>query len=394
MVQQAFRRAGTERINLRNLYNLLLSPPIGMKAGVIPVFLTVALLVRRDDIAIYEHGTFKPLLTADLSERMVRNPGHFEIKHFANTTGARGGRVVAALEKQLRVGGGLRRYRVPNVVAVVGHLVSKARQLDRYTLRTRDLSERAAAVRNVLVAAVEPDQMLFDALPAALGYPPVNARVQDYVDANKYARAVAKTLEELSGRPDRLLSELLHVLLETSAEESRRAVSGQAAALDGQILDPEVRAFVLTLANDAVENDFDWIRAIATVVAKKAPSEWADEDIVHFRRELRPRVAAFRRLVALHADNRVDGGGPFKAARITLTRADGREHVRLAAVDEDTRLEAERIVGTAMTDLMEVTGSPDRATDTLLAVVTERLLPDEAERVPPLPQIHRKVASG
>ena len=56
-----FRRAKSRRINLRDIYKTLLSPPIGMKAAVIPVFVTAALLARTDEIAIYEHGTFQPL---------------------------------------------------------------------------------------------------------------------------------------------------------------------------------------------------------------------------------------------------------------------------------------------------------------------------------------------
>ena len=163
------------------------------------------------------------------------------------------------------------------------------------------MSEAALAARNALVTSVEPDELLFEALPAALGFPAIPAAAQEYEGADSYARTVAAVFEELSVRANRLLSELLELLLETSAETTRLAVSGQAAALEGQVLDPEVRAFVLTLANDAAETDLDWIRAIATVVARKAPSEWADEDVVQFRRELPPRVAAFQRLVALHA---------------------------------------------------------------------------------------------
>ena len=94
---------------------------------------------------------------------------------------------------------------------------------------------------------------------------------------------------------------------------------------------------MLTLANDAAENDRDWIRAIATVVARKAPSEWADEDVVRFRRELPQRVAAFQRLAALHAD----GGGALDALRVILTRPDGSEHVRWVGMDENERSEAE-----------------------------------------------------
>ena len=393
VVRREFKRARTGRLNLREVYRTLLSPPIGMKAGVIPVFLTAALLAYRDEVAIYEHGTFKPVLSADLSERMVRNPGHFEIKHFANTTGARS-EVVAALAQRLRLGSGSRRYRVANVVAVVGHLVTTARRLDRFTLRTRALGAGAVAARNALVAAVEPDRLLFEALPVALGFAPVRARAKTYEDAKPYARSVARAFEELSGRADGLLAELLELLLDTSGETSRLAVSGQAAALEGQVLDPEVRAFVLTLANDAAETDHDWIRAIATVVAKKAPSEWADEDVVSFRRELEPRVKAFQRLVALHAENRAEGGGGFDALRVTLTRSDGSEHVRLVGVDEDERPEADRALDVALQHLSEITGSPHRAQKVLLALLGERLLPERAERDDVTPRIHRRIANG
>lgn len=388
LVQRAFRNARTQRVNVHDLYGALQSPPIGMRAGVIPVLLTAALLTRRDDVAIYEHGTFKPLLTPDLVERLVRNPAHFEIKHFASTRGARR-QVVAALARRLGAERGFRRYRVATVVAVVGRLVSTARRLDRFTLRTGDLGEDALAVRDVLVAAVEPDRLLFEALPAALGFPPVGASVRGYADADAYARGVAAALAELSGRPDKLLAELFALLLESSAETSRQAVAAQAASLEGQVLDPDTRALVLTLANDAVESDHDWIRAIATVVARKAPSEWADEDVFRFRSELPLRVAAFQRLAALHAD-----GGEADALRVILTRPDGREHVRWVGMDENERSEAEEALDTAVARLAKVTGSPQRAHRVLLALIGERLLPVPHGAVSPSPRNPRRATDA
>ena len=122
MLQDEFKRATARRINLSDVYAALLSPPFGMKAGAIPVLVTATLIASSDEVAIYEHGTFKPLLTPELSERMVRNPGHFDIKHFANTTGARR-QVVDALADRLGLQPGFRKHRVANVLTVVGHLV-------------------------------------------------------------------------------------------------------------------------------------------------------------------------------------------------------------------------------------------------------------------------------
>ena len=379
LLESEFNRARTRRINLADIYAALLSPPIGMKAGVIPVFVAVGLLAYSDEVAIYEHGTFRPLLTADLSERLVRNPKHFDIKHFANTSGARR-QVIGALAARLVVRPRFRKHRVSNVLAVVGELVSQVRQLDNYTRRTHNLSDAALAFREVLATAVEPDELLFAALPEALGYRPVPAATKTYRKASEYADAVAGALEELTSSYQRLVDGLLEELFSVSGETTRLAVAQQAAALSGEVLDSEVRAFVLALANDGIDSDTDWIQTIATVVAKKAPAEWTDADRARFRQELSQQVASFYRLIALHADRRA--AGVANAMRLTVTRADGTEYVRLVGVDQDQRDVCEGALDEALVRLTDLTGSPARAQQTLLALLGERLLPASAQDAP------------
>ena len=383
-----FKRAKTRRINLEDVYAALLLPPIGMKGGVIPVFVTAALLAFNDEIAIYEHGTFKPLLTPDLSERMVRNPGHFEVKHFANTTGARR-QVVAALAERLGVRPGYRKHRVANVLAIVGHIVSRMRRLDHYTRQTRHLSPPTLKARDALLAAVEPDELLFRNLPEALGSHPISADTKTIASAHAYVGSLGAALHELTGCYDRLLDELLNLLLETSAETARRAVSGQAAALENEVFNPSVRSFVVALAKD-VDADADWITTVATVVVQKAPAEWTDEDLRRFQRELPQHVATFQRLVALHAAHRAGGGGAFNALRVTVTRPDGTEHIRLVDIDGSQHRQVDAALEKVLDELGEVIGSPNRARNALLALLGERLLaeqsdveqPDTEENVP------------
>ncbi len=386
VLEGEFTRGKARRINLNDIYATLLSPPIGMKAAVIPVFVTAALLTFKDEIAIYEHGTFKPLFTSDLSERMVRNPGHFEIKHFANTTGARR-QVVQALAKRLRVRRGFRKYRVANVLAIVGHLISRVRNLDNYTLRTRNLGSATLKTRDTLLAAVEPDDLLFRRLPKALGLWSVPADTECYEQADAYAQQVSAALDELTECYNRLLGDLLRLLLETSGENARRVVSGQAAGLENEVLDPSVRAFILTLANDSVDSDMDWIKVVATVLAKKVPAEWRDDDLLRFRHQLPQRIASFQRLVALHTAHRADGGGPFTPLRATFTRSDGDEYVRLVSVDQNQRHHVDQALDNVLEDLTSVLGSPLRAQKALLAVLGDRLLPDRA-KITNVSQLH------
>ena len=369
-------RAKKHRVNLKDIHAVLLLPPFGMKAAVIPVFVTAALLAFRYEVAVYEHGTFKPLLTPDLSERMARNPGHFEIKHFANTTGARR-QVIDALAGRL---GGLARFgnhRVGNVLSVVGLLVYQVGTLDGYTRRTNSLSVHARNVRNVVVTAVEPDELLFGTLPNALGFRAVPANTIAYAKANEYADSVGAALDELTGCYDQLLAELFLFFLDTSAENSRLAIMGQAAALDNAVLSPSTRAFVGALANDRVDTDADWISAVVTVVVGKAPMEWNDEDLSTLRRELPLQVAAFQRLVALHAKRQADGGDAFDAFRVTITRPDGSEYVGLVGIDQRKRGLVDKAIAGILKELGETIGSPHRVHKALLAVLGDRILSEQ-----------------
>ena len=371
---EEFERAKERRLNLKDIHAVLLLPPFGMKAGVIPVLMMAGLLAFRDEIAIYEHGTFRPLLTPELAERMVRNPDHFDIKHFANTTGARR-QVVNVLARRLGLPSKFRKHRVRNVLSVVGQLVDQVRNLDNHTRCTRNLTSAALKVRDAIVTAVEPDELLFSTLPDTLGFRQVSTERKTYSKAAEFAESLGAALEEITGCHDRLLAEMLQLLLETSAETSRQAITRQAVSLDPDALSPSMRALVGTLVNDGVESDIDWISAVATVVVGKAPTEWDDDDLALFRREIPLRIAAFQRLMALHSERWTNG--PGDALRVTITRPDGHEHVGLIEVDQRHQQQIDQALDEILRELGESIGSPHRAQRALLAVLGKRMLPTE-----------------
>ena len=78
IMAEEFRRAENGRIDLTDLHAVLRSPPVGMKAGVIPVLVLAGLLAHRESVAVYEIGFARPL-TAELVERTASRPGQFSI---------------------------------------------------------------------------------------------------------------------------------------------------------------------------------------------------------------------------------------------------------------------------------------------------------------------------
>ena len=376
-IEHELKRARFNRVNLAEIHAILLSPPIGMKAGVVPIFVTASLLAYRDEIAIYEHGTFKPVLTDVLSERMVKNPGQFDIKHFANTSGARL-QVIEVLAEYLNLKPGFRKHRVANVLTVVGYLVSVIHKLDKYTLRTNNLDSTTIKVRDTILSAIEPDKLIFDGLPNSVNLPTIPADANEYKSSRTFAKRIKSSVDNLIHCHDRLLSELLEFLLATSRESNRKSVAGFAASLENQVLHPTIKAFTGILAQDSFK-DMDWVNAVATVVLKKAPTEWTDDDLVEFKREISQQMAAFRRLVALHAEYRVDGNGPFNSLRITVTESNGNEYIDLVSIDDNVRNEVTNTLNNVLDKLTKILGSTDRAQSTLLALLSERLLSESKQ---------------
>jgi hypothetical protein len=371
-IDNEFKRARDRRVNLRDLYATLLSPPIGMKHGAIPVVLTAALLVARDDVAIYEHGTFRPALTPELSERMVRNPEHFEIKHYGSSSGARRA-LLEALDNALGSMPQRRKQRVPQVLGIVGQLVTRLNALPDYVRRTAHLPETVLGVRDALLNAVEPDQLVFADLPQILGYPTVDPKPGSCAFATELAEQIGEAMRALEAAYPALLTDLTRSVLDATSERTRSALAGQAESLEGEVLHPELQAFVNALATHTLQDD-EWVEYIGMVVAAKAPGSWTDADTTRFHRVVFERGGAFRRLLALRAERHARDGVGFDAVRLTMTRGDGSEDARLVAIAVDDRDEVASRVDELLSGLTTLMDSREQARQGVLAVLAEQLL--------------------
>ena len=69
----------------------------------------------------------------------------------------------------------------PTLLVIVRPLISFIQKLPRYTMLTQDLSDAAIALRKAITDAGEPDTLLFEQLPQALGFDafgPLTERIQ------------------------------------------------------------------------------------------------------------------------------------------------------------------------------------------------------------------------
>ena len=378
---QMIDRATADQTTLDGVYEKLMAPPIGLKEGPIPVLLTALLLHRLDDVAIYQEGTYQPVLSAELLERLVKSPSRFGVKHF-KLTGDR----IQFLEAVARAVGNVTgrapvlgrgrgaASRNPALLGVTGPLLTVIRGLPHYTLRTSALSERTRAVRDSITAAREPDKLIFADLPKALGMEGLGSRAgSELAQFARFSAALEAALEELNGAYRALLELCQHSLateLRLANEDLgalRVALRGRASGLADNLLEPRLRSFVLL----ACEKDLDdeaWLEAVVNNIAGRPAAGWRDQDSERFQAELHGIGGAFRRYQALHyealARSRQAG---FDAHRITITTPDGTEYTDVVWVDDEARTQLRETVEQALTAAEELLGS--RGGEALLALL-------------------------
>jgi hypothetical protein len=371
--------ATTSRRRALDIYDALAAPPYGVRAGVAPILLLAALIVRSEDIALYEHGTFRPVLSAEVCERFIRNPANFEVKYFASKTGQRA-ELLTAMVDALGISArrGARNSRVGSVLAVLSNLVALVNSLNDYARKTTQVSADAIAIRKALVVATEPDELLFVAIPEALGYPPVAARrggrsaEAQAVDVADVAERVGQVARELKAAYPSLLVEVLDALREELRGDGARlheSLSARAKEITGKVIDPQIARLVVALTAE-IPGDDEWAEYVAMNVTGTPPGAWSDADRTRFFSQLHDLGGTFRRIEALNSDMRSHGDG-FDAVRITVTRPDGAESAKLVWIDDAKRDAAGTVLAEALAKIAGLASSDAEARDLFMALLAE-----------------------
>jgi hypothetical protein len=369
----AFDSAKHRRIVVGELFTALGAPPFGLRAGTAPVLFTAALIANADQVALYEHGSFRPALTPEVFERLLRNPERFQVKHFGTRRGAR--RQLLDLSVELLPGPVVGRERAGSVLAVVSRLVQSVNTLPEHVKKTKLLTAGALGVRAAILSAIEPDDLLFRAIPAALGLPAVPA-TGTYAgpDVRALLTGLADATRELTEAYPAVLREIVTILGEALGVPDRRQVRSNTAEraqmLAGKVVDPDVRRLITALTAD-INSDDSWAEYVGLQVTNVEPAAWTDEDRSAFRARASTLGGTFRRLEALNYERRAREDDGFDAFRVTVTRPDGQESATVVWAAKSDRERLGGILEVALRDVERVAGTESGARDILLALLAE-----------------------
>jgi len=261
----------------------LSKPPYGLRQGTIPVLLVCAILERRNEIALYDQGTFVPEIRIPEIERLLRMPGNFEIQQYAS--GGIEGQVLTVLADKLF---SLRILdkgtEEKGLLAIVKPLILFVTKLPIYVKKTRRINSREAlAVRDSLLKARDPNSLIFKDLPNSVG-----VKLKDKSSAEAFVAKLASAINALQRAYPNFLDEiemqLRHELGFNEKEKSetvRKSIQARALPLVGRTADPWLGTVIRETAQIGEQ---DWREVLGRVINKGNPvHQWEDSEINTFQ---------------------------------------------------------------------------------------------------------------
>jgi hypothetical protein len=391
-IERFFADCELRRRGVQELFLLLQAPPFGLKMGVIPVLFCASVLAYDTEVALYENGAFLPELGVEVFERLLRNPEKFEVRRY-QVVGVRR-EVFNQFAKLL---GAVAHSKNEHLVTVIRPLYRFFNRLPAYSRQTRNVSDIAIALREVLLSAREPDVLLFEDLPRACGLTGFPASELDPVDIPVFFGVLQNALAELQRAYDDLLSELEQLLfraLGAAGGTAREITRFRAQAVAEHAVDLRLRAFVHHLVEDQMDN-VAWVEAIATMLVGKSPRMWSDTDRARFEIALTELTRSFCHLESLVFEliSHVQAGrniGEVLRIGVTDRHSKEMEAVVMIEPDERNRLTEAVVEVEECLERLGITSTPQLALATL-ATAARRFLSELEKRDVPRTEGHREM---
>lgn len=256
----------------------LMAAPYGVKAGVLPILYITAYLAYKGEIAVYENRLYKPIFTQEMLERFVKRPDEFTVQRF-KIDGMRS----SIFEQYSKVIHGDSEHRT--LLELATPLAKFMGGLPEYTQKTRrSLSTQAEKVRSAFNLAKSPEKLLFEELPAALGFGRVNCNAKE-VEIEGFSVALTEVLRELNQAYDNLLKKQRELLAQAfnldpniDLSELRKIIVKNCDGLDNFTVDTQgLRAFIMRLIKKSGPDE-EWFENILMFLSHKPSNKWLDSD--------------------------------------------------------------------------------------------------------------------
>jgi len=324
---------------LTELYTFLQRPPYGVKAGIIPLLFVAFYVARAGEVVFYEHGNYVPIPDMAMFERLLARPDYFAAR-LCQAKGAR-----RAVYQQLAATfapQALQQRVQPALLAVAMPFLRVYHRLPSYSKHTKQISQRAQAIRQALGDARAPDELLFELLPQACAIVPWKStdtieqeQLRDFINQLQAGLQELQTVF-LNLRRDIINSVITAFALPDNTAQAHQALLHRYQRIAALTNDPLLHSLGARLETAQPDGE-SWAMSIAALVMKRPPEQWQDGDLPVFRAAIADLARRFRAVEALILAASHQAGednllriaitnGKGEVSRVVHLRADNETH--------------------------------------------------------------------
>jgi len=302
VINKHLEKNENRKVTLTELFDLIKNPPFGIREGVVPIILGALLKAYDSEIALFEQGTFKPVILSTDLDLISKVPQKYSVQ-LCKIKGVKAeifDQIIQTISRQAPQASSTRKA---NLLDIVKMLFGFIRSLPEYVQKTSTLTSRTKKVRDCLLESREPANLLYSDLPKACGLrSALKIRNKDPRFAQEFVSRLRESLIELQRKESELFGKIENILLHTfsMAEEQgnyREIMTERADRIDSITLDPLLKGF-LTRVTDHLEQRA-WLGSMGTVIIGRPPENWSDNDLLKFEQEMagmKTRLEKYERL--------------------------------------------------------------------------------------------------
>ncbi|TWU52947.1 hypothetical protein B188_09100 [Candidatus Brocadiaceae bacterium B188] len=325
-IEELVKKKPDSKISILVIFNTLKKPPYGVKNGVIPIFFAIFVVANKNEIALYENGTFLKSVGAEEFLRLIKRPETFEIQ-YCKIEGIRTDvfeKLLALLELKTS------ESEKAELLDVVRPLCMFIAKLPGYVHNTKKLSQEALTVRDVILLAREPVKLLFDDLPKACKFEAftIDSNIKSEL-IRDFVKKLKKALDELKSAYPELKERLKKHLQDSflipgTFSQARQTLTERTMRILVSITEPKLKAFCLRLVDDNLPED-EWIESLGSYLVLKPPNKWHDIEEDMFNQELTQLITRFHHVESI-IFSKVKNIKTSTGIRLSITQSDGTEH--------------------------------------------------------------------
>jgi len=266
--------------SLDTLYDTLTAAPFGVKRGALPVLTLAYLMANRDRMAVYVDAVFQTGFDDLFVDNLLQKPAEIRLRHIDRSV--REAAFLSGLAERLGMSD------EGSSLPVAQSLYHRFENLSEYASRTTEVCEETRLVRSVVLKASDPEALLFDDLPEALG-------------ERLTADIVFDALIECEAAYPALLEQMRLALARALGADpgSFEGIRARAESVSGLTNDLTFDAFAMRTA--AFEGAGADIEGLVSLLLHRPASSWSDRDREQALVEMARMGRRFRELEALAA---------------------------------------------------------------------------------------------